>query len=221
MNTISNAVIASCLSIISCNSTHVDTFAKTPLDDHNINMITDTDAAVSIDSSRTTSEKIHNTNLKLQTIIKKDSIGNFKDFLKKLAFRESSGNWKVINRFGYAGKYQMGKAALHELHFTLNVDSFRVNPDIFPEYLQDSLVIELVKLNRKRINHYIKEYVGSTVNGIDVTESGILAASHLVGGGNVKKWLKSNGKCCPTDGNGVSIEEYIVLFSNYKLNLHT
>ena len=53
----------------------------------------------------------------LFSIIKKDYVPvkdniiikkSFVEFLDKLAFRESSGNWKVINRFGFMGKYQLG-----------------------------------------------------------------------------------------------------------------
>lgn len=145
--------------------------------------------------------------------------GRLNDFMKKLAWRESRGDWTAVNRFGYAGKYQMGGAALSELNYSLDVDSFRLNPNIFPETVQDSLAIELVKLNRKRQKHYIKSYSGKIVNGIKVTESGILGAAHLVGGGNVRSWLKSNGQCCPEDGNGVSIEEYMVLFANYQITI--
>ena len=35
------------------------------------------------------------------------------------------------------------------------------------------------------------------MNGIEITESGILAAAHLSGAGNVKKYLRSNGKTKP------------------------
>ena len=34
------------------------------------------------------------------------------DFLNDLGARESGGNYKAFNKFGYAGKYQMGEAAL-------------------------------------------------------------------------------------------------------------
>ena len=34
------------------------------------------------------------------------------DFLNDLGARESGGNYKAFNRYGYAGKYQMGEAAL-------------------------------------------------------------------------------------------------------------
>jgi hypothetical protein len=42
---------------------------------------------------------------------------------------------------------------------------------------------------------YYKNYCfgSKTINGIKVTESGILAAAHLSGAGNVKKFLRSNG----------------------------
>ena len=33
-------------------------------------------------------------------------------FLNDLGARESAGNYKAFNRYGYAGKYQMGEAAL-------------------------------------------------------------------------------------------------------------
>ena len=33
-------------------------------------------------------------------------------FLNALGIRESGGNYKAYNRYGYAGKYQMGEAAL-------------------------------------------------------------------------------------------------------------
>lgn len=33
-------------------------------------------------------------------------------FLNDLGERESGGNYRAFNRYGYAGKYQMGEAAL-------------------------------------------------------------------------------------------------------------
>ena len=37
---------------------------------------------------------------------------NLQDFLNDLAARESGGNYRAFNKFGYAGKYQMGEMAL-------------------------------------------------------------------------------------------------------------
>ena len=57
--------------------------------------------------------------------------------------------------------------------------------------------------NQKKLKRYIKKYNNTIVNGILVTESGLLAAAHLGGAGSVKKWFRT-GKS-RTDGNGVKI----------------
>jgi hypothetical protein len=53
------------------------------------------------------------------------------------------------------------------------------------------------------------------VNGIKITESGILAAAHLAGPGNVKKFLRSNGTRSFNDGFGTSIKHYFKKFAGY------
>ena len=39
-------------------------------------------------------------------------MNTLQDFLDKLGKRESGGDYKAFNKYGYAGKYQMGEAAL-------------------------------------------------------------------------------------------------------------
>jgi len=48
-----------------------------------------------------------------------------------------------------------------------------------------------------------------------VTESGILAAAHLAGPGNVKKYLRSYGINNFADGYGTTIRYYMNKFSGY------
>ena len=55
------------------------------------------------------------------------------------------------------------------------------------------------------------------MHGILVTESGILAAAHLAGQGNVRKFLK-NGFVFE-DGNGTKMTSYMKQFGGYILNL--
>ena len=38
-------------------------------------------------------------------------------FLEDIGFRESSGNYKAVNQFGYLGKYQFGRKTLNSLGF--------------------------------------------------------------------------------------------------------
>ena len=49
--------------------------------------------------------------------------------------------------------------------------------------------------------------------------SGILAAAHLSGPGNVKKFLRNKGATDfnKKDANGTSISDYIRIFKNYSL----
>ena len=42
-------------------------------------------------------------------------------FLEDIGFRESSGNYKAVNQFGYLGKYQFGRKTLNSLGFDLSL----------------------------------------------------------------------------------------------------
>ena len=61
----------------------------------------------------------------------------------------------------------------------------------------------------------IKKFEGKVINGIKITESGILAAAHLAGPGSVKKYLRSWGANGFSDGFGTSIGFYIKKFAGY------
>jgi hypothetical protein len=63
----------------------------------------------------------------------------------------------------------------------------------------------------------INKFNGKKINGILITESGILAATHLVGPKAVKQYLNSNGKDIKKDALGTSIEDYLEMFKNYTL----
>jgi len=54
--------------------------------------------------------------------------------------------------------------------------------------------------------------------GIKVTESGILAAAHLAGPGNVKRYLRSGGTFAFADAYGTTIKDYMKKFSGYDLS---
>ena len=144
---------------------------------------------------------------------------NLDAFLCLLAFRESTNNWKVINRFGYMGKYQLGKLALADVGMdSITVEKFRKDRNSFPEHLQDIAIKKYIKKNKRYLRRYIKKYNNKTIKGIKITESGLIGAAHLVGQRSVKQWLRKNGKVKKVDGNGVSLESYLKLFSGYNLS---
>jgi len=138
-------------------------------------------------------------------------IKNHNQFLEDLGMRESSGNYKAVNQFGYLGKYQFGRKTLNALGYD-NVSNreFLANASI-----QEEAMYALLNHNKRILRRQIEKYHGKTINGIFITESGILAAAHLAGPGNVRKFFRKGYEF--KDGNGTKMTSYMIKFSDYKL----
>ena len=134
---------------------------------------------------------------------------SFTGFKEAIAFKESQGQYKLVNSLGYIGKYQFGSSTLRAVGIHNN-DHFLENP-----HLQEKAFIDLLTLNKKELQSEIKKFEGKCINNVLITESGILAAAHLGGAGSVKKFLNSNGKKIKKDAFGTSIISYLKKFSNY------
>jgi hypothetical protein len=146
----------------------------------------------------------------IQPIFQIPFVGNsFNGFREALAFKESQGKYNAVNTLGYLGKYQFGKGTLERFNI-YNTQKFLETPE-----LQEDAFIALCSVNKWILRKDIKRKVGKKINGIEITESGILAAAHLGGAGNVKKYLRSNGDKVFKDAYGSSIEYYIKKFSGY------
>jgi hypothetical protein len=137
---------------------------------------------------------------------------NFTAFKEALAFKESQGKYKVVNTLGYLGKYQFGITTLERFNIH-NPESFLSNPE-----LQERAFSALCSVNKWILRKDIKRSVGKIINGITITESGILAAAHLSGAGNVKKYLRTNGNYNLSDAYGSSIEYYMEKFAGYDVS---
>jgi len=150
---------------------------------------------------------------KLEVKVKIPAIRNHNKFLDEVGFRESSNNYKAVNQFGYLGKYQFGRKTLNAIGFKdVSNYEFLSNPEI-----QEEAMLVLLQKNKHTLRREIKKYVGETVNGIYITESGILAAAHLGGAGNVRKFFRKGYEF--EDGNGTKMTSYMVRFADYNLNL--
>jgi len=134
----------------------------------------------------------------------------FIGFKEALAFKESQGNYKKINSLGYLGKYQFGKTTLLSVGIKDSLE-FMNTPKI-----QEKAFIALLKKNKWELRNEIKEFRGKIINGVRITESGILAAAHLGGAGSVRKFLKSNGAKKCKDAYGSSISSYMKQFGGYE-----
>ena len=150
---------------------------------------------------------------KLEVKIKIPAVRNHNKFLDEVGFRESSNNYKAVNQFGYLGKYQFGRKTLNAIGFKdISNYEFLSNPEI-----QEEAMLVLLQKNKHTLRREIKKYVGETVNGIYITESGILAAAHLGGAGNVRKFFRKGYEF--EDGNGTKMTSYMIRFADYNLNL--
>ncbi|MFD0843736.1 peptidoglycan-binding protein LysM [Flaviramulus multivorans] len=134
---------------------------------------------------------------------------SFVGFKEALAFKESGGNYFSVNTYGYLGKYQFGTETLKMIGIK-NPDQFLKNPS-----LQEKAFIANTARNKWILRRDIKNFVGKRINGIIVTESGILAAAHLAGPGSVKNYLRSYGLDNFADGYGTTVHYYMKRFSGY------
>ena len=148
-----------------------------------------------------------NTSLKFPFLQK-----NFVGFKEAVAFRESQGKYHVVNTLGYLGKYQFGRTTLERFRI-YNTQGFLKNPE-----LQEKAFAAYCAVNKWILRKDIRRSVGKTINGIKITESGILAAAHLSGAGNVKKYLRSRGKTRFSDAYGSTIQSYLKKFAGYDVS---
>jgi hypothetical protein len=132
-------------------------------------------------------------------------------FKEAIAFKESRGNYTSINTLGYMGKYQFGIGTL-ELVGIRNAERFLNNPE-----LQEKAFDANVARNKWILRKDVKRYVGTTIQGILITESGMLAAAHLAGAGNVKKYVRSNGAHLVADAYGTALQDYLTIFAGYEV----
>lgn len=133
----------------------------------------------------------------------------FIGYKEAIAHKESQGKYRRINTLGYLGKYQFGVGTLKSIgiHDSLG---FLNNPK-----LQEKAFVTLLSKNKYELRHYIQYFEGKVVDGVKITESGILAAAHLGGTGSVKRFLNSNGERKMKDDYGTSVRTYIRDFGGF------
>ena len=162
--------------------------------------------------------------------IVEEELNQLPTLLDSIAWKESTNRPHVVNRLGYIGKYQFHDLALIDAGVADNkkdAKAFRkkfINSSkedrlkMWSESEQDTAMVNLMKKNKHYLRNY-SDYIGDTIQNIPITWSGVLSASHLGGQGNVKKFLKSDGKNDYADANGVKVSDYLSKFANYRIDL--
>ena len=144
---------------------------------------------------------------------KADSSMNLSNFLLQMIYIESRYD-KTARRDGsqYWGLYQIGTQERKNSGFgDVPMNVFMNHPEI-----QDLCMIHLMKYNRDAMRKYINKYNGKIVDGILVTESGIIALCHL-GCGTAMSYLDS-GVIPVADKNGNPVRLFLKL-GGYDLRL--
>lgn len=151
------------------------------------------------------------------------------DFKTALGLQESGLNPTSVNKIGAMGVWQFMPYTLKDLGYNISPDKFRKDPSIFPyetqkEALQKKIVSDIKQLRNQWFRpdsaniNYIRKYVGTTVNGVDVTLSGIVAACHIGGVYGTMRFFDTGGMYDPSDCFGTGISDYLVKFSKYKFH---
>ncbi len=163
-------------------------------------------------------------------------MATFGDFLQALGNKESSGNYGAINQLNYLGKYQMGEAALIDAGY-YTADGTKKNDwsgtwigkdgvNSWQDFVnspqaQENAILDYIDKQWGYIKNYgMDKYIGQTINGVLITESGLIAAAHLGGIGNLINYLKSDGKNDFKDGNKTPISSYMKDFAGYELMMN-
>ena len=137
-------------------------------------------------------------------------------YYDKLAYLESRGNYKVVNRLGYMGKYQFHKRTLKHLQKKGSsvISDYEIEHFIeFPE-AQERAVRALTKGNLRILRRYgLHKHVGTHIKGVEITMEGMLASAHLLGVYAVKQFIVSKGEIVKKDGNNTTIINYMSKFS--------
>jgi len=130
-------------------------------------------------------------------------------FKEAIAFKESRGRYNAVNTFGYLGKFQFGSSTLKTLGI-YNSNLFLNSPE-----LQEKAFLAKTKRNKCKLISEINRFTGSEINGVIITESGILASAHLAGPGNVKRYLRSFGSKDFSDAYGSEVSFYMRKFADF------
>lgn len=134
---------------------------------------------------------------------------HFVGYKEAIGIKESGGNYQLVNSLGYLGKYQFGETTLKNI-VVVNKSEFLNNRN-----LQEKTFIAHLSMNKFILKDIIEKHEGTVINGIKITESGILAAAHLAGANSVKDFFNSNGKKDFKDAYGTSLQNYLKLFGGY------
>lgn len=161
----------------------------------------------------------------------------YKDYITAIRQYESNSKYNHLNeKYGFAGAYQITEDNLQRIGYYKKDATPKKNDWIgswvgkngvssLSEFLsspqaQDKAFLELQQWVWKTgfTDFNVKPYIGQTINGVTITESGLLAGAHLVGAPALLQYLSSQGNNVPADPYGTQVSKYIEMFNGYDVS---
>ena len=176
-------------------------------------------------------------NVDKDTALDANAAGNSR-LLSALGQTESGNDYTQMNQYGYAGKYQLGQAALQHagmyqpadgesiasMHNTWNgqitvpgygamtVDQFRNNPGA----QEVAMTKHLHTIAQDLEDNGAADYIGKTINGVQITPAALVSGAHVAGVAGMMNFL--HGSNSFKDGNHVNIPAYIQKVNDHISN---
>jgi hypothetical protein len=137
------------------------------------------------------------------------------NYLHALSLLESNGDPTARRSgSGYIGNYQIGNSARQVIGLGQLNNEGNYQVMLNDSFLQDMIMLRLLQANVSEMREYFKKYNNTKRGGWYITNSGILAMTHLMGGGNTKDFLDKG--IISHDGNGRPITDYLQL-NNFNI----
>lgn len=112
---------------------------------------------------------------------------------------------------GHFGRGQFGVARLQDamsagvIPSTVTPEKFMARPDM-QEAVERWHVSDVM---RQAHRMGLDRFLGQSVGGVPVTETGMLAVAHLGGVGGLRRFLETGGAYDPADANGTRLSDYL------------
>lgn len=179
---------------------------------------------------------LHNDHIRVDDTVPRKSPCDktYSDFLRDLRDRESSGNYFAINSLNFIGAYQFGEAALIDLGYVHTDDDvydndygggftgkngiesiadFLMDPKVQDDAAREWMQIMWTYIEADGLSKFTWQQIGD----ITLSPSAMLASSHLLGTGALRRFIESKGRANIQDPFGTSLKSYIDHFNGYNV----
>lgn len=164
----------------------------------------------------------------------RDSGKSFDAFFAALRYMESRGDYAAVNTLKFIGAYQFGEAALVDLGYVrrdrdlydnnygggfTGKDGIRsVNDFLNSPRVQDKAANAWLRIMWRYIeSEKLSRYAWKKVGSVTLSPSGMLAATHLLGTGGLKQFIRSGGSADIRDPYGMPLVNYIEKLAGYDI----